>query len=304
MPLQVQDFEYLLAVVEHTSIGRAARALGISQSALTKAVHRIEADAGLQLFIRNAKGVLLTEAGEAFVQRGRKIWLEYADAMREMQQMRTGHLGQVRVGFSPSVSEVLVVTAFAQLIAERPAARLQLRERLISELIEMLVAGGLDLVLATQSESDRAQGLCFQPLYTDRFHVVSDRNHPLQRRGQLALADLAQQQWVLPVPDVRLRRWITQEYRQRGLAGPDVRVEAEFGRIPMWPLVRGSSLLTLCSGGGMAEVRRYGLEILPVQELELSREMGVVTRADAWRSPLVERLTELLRMQCAEGMAG
>lgn len=300
MPLQIQDFEYLLAVVEHTSIGRAARALGISQSALTKAVHRIEADAGLQLFTRNAKGVLLTEAGDAFVHRGRKIWLEYADAMREMQQMRTGHLGQVRVGFSPSVSEALVVTAFAQLIAERPAARLQLRERLISELIEMLLAGSLDLVLATESETDRAEGLSFQPLYTDQFHVVSDRHHPLQARRKLALADLAQQQWILPMPQVRLRRWIKEEYRKRGLEGPDVRVEAEFGRISMWPLVRGSPLLTLCSGGGLVDAQRYGLEVLPVPELDLRREMGVVARAGAWHSPLAERLTELLRLQCAE----
>lgn len=295
MPLQIQDFEYLLAVAEHANIGRASQALGISQPALTKAVHRIEADAGLQLFTRNAKGVLLTEAGNSFVHRGRKIWLEYEDAMREMQQMRTGQLGQLRVGFSPSVSEALVVAAFGQLIAERPAARLQLRERLISELIEMLLAGTLDLILAPASETAKTDGLSFQSLYTDRFHVVSDRSHPLQGRGKLALKDVAQEQWILPGPHVRVRQWITGEYRKRGLEGPHVRVEAEFGRVSMWPLAQGSTLLTLCSGGGLAEARRYGLEVLPVPELEIAREMGVIARAGAWRSPLAERLTELLR---------
>lgn len=296
--MQIQDFEYLLAVAEHASIGRASRALGISQSALTKAVHRIEVDAGIQLFTRNAKGVLLTEAGHSFVHRGRKIWLEYEDAMREMQQMRTGHLGQLRVGFSPSVSEALVVAAFAQLIKERPAARLQLRERLISELIEMLLAGTLDLILAPASEAAKTDGLSFLSLYTDRFHVVSDRNHALQGHSKLSLKDLAQEQWILPSPHVRVRQWITGEYHKQGLEGPHVRVEAEFGRIFMWPLVRGSPLLTICSGGALAEAHRFGLEVLPVPELEIEREIGVITRSGAWCSPLTARLTELLRIQC------
>lgn len=295
MPLQIQDFEYLLAVAEHASIGRASQALGISQPALTKAVHRIETDAGLQLFTRHAKGVLLTEAGRSFLHRGRKIWLEYGDAMREMQQMRTGQLGQLRVGFSPSVSEELVVTAFWQLIQERPAARLQLRERLISELIEMLLAGTLDLILAPASETATTQGLSFQSLYADRFHVVSDRNHPLQGRGTLSLHDLATAQWILPGTHVRVRQWITAEYRKRGLEGPDVRVEAEFGRVSMWPLARNSPLLTLCSVAGLAEARRHGLEVLPAPELEIARDMGVIVRAGAWQSPLAERLTALLR---------
>ncbi len=298
MPLQIQDFEYLLAVAEHTSLGKASRALGISQPALTKAVHRIEADAGLQLFTRNAQGVVLTEAGEAFVHRGRKIWLEYQDAMREMQQMRSGHLGQLRVGFSPTVADPVVLPAVAQLLAERPAARLLLRERLIRELIEMLLAGTLDLVLAPASEAEKTEGLSFQPLYTDRFHVVSDRSHPLQGGGRRSWQDLAGQQWILPGPHIRLREWIDGEYRKRGIEGPQVRVEAEFGRVSMWPLVKGTSLLTLCSADGLAEVRRLGLEVLPVRELEIGREMGVVMRAGAWCSPLAQRLTELLRQQC------
>jgi hypothetical protein len=48
----------------------------------------------------------------------------------------------------------------------------------------------------------------------------------------------------------------------------------------------------------LAEVRRLGLEVLPVRELEIGREMGVVMRAGAWCSPLAQRLTELLRQQC------
>jgi DNA-binding transcriptional LysR family regulator len=293
--LQIQDFEYLLAVADHANIGRAAQALGISQPALTKAVHRIEKDVGLPLFTRGAKGVVLTEAGQAFVQRSRTIWLAYADAMQEMQQMRGGQLGRLRVGFSPSVSGRLVVSAFAKLLQERPAASLELRERLASELVAMLQAGKLDLALTPALDLGRPDGLMFEPLYADRFQVMADRSHPLRRRSNLKAGDIAQEQWILPNEAVPARQWLAAAFRQRGLAGPHVRVEAEFGRISMWSLAQGSPLLTICNDSSLEEARRCGLEILSVPELEIRRDVCIVTRAGAWHSPLAERLAELLR---------
>lgn len=297
--LQIQDFEYLLAVAEHASIGRAAEALGLSQPALTKAIRRLEVDAGLPLFVRSAKGMLPTEAGQAFLRRGRNIWLGYEDAMREMQHMRSGQLGRLRVGFSPSVAGELVVGALRQLVVERPAAQLQLRERLVSGLIDLLLAGELDLILAPATEAIRQSALDFLPLYSDQFRVISDRNHRLQKRRSLSVADVAQEQWILPSRDVYVRQWIDEEYRKRSLDGPQVRIEAEFGQVSMWPLVHDSQLLTLCNAGHLAEARRFGLETLPLPELNIDRQIGVIARSDSWRSPLAERLTQLLQAEVA-----
>lgn len=293
--MQIQDFEYLLAVAEHASIGRAADALGLSQPALTKAIRRLEVDAGLPLFVRNAKGMLPTEAGRAFLQRGRQIWLAYEDGRREMQHMRDGQLGRLRVGFSPSVAGELLVGAIRQLVKERPAARLQLRERLVSGLVELLLAGELDLILAPATEATRREGLDFQPLYADQLRVISDAGHRLRRGRSLSLADVAQEEWVLPGKDVYVRQWIDGEYARRGVEGPVVRVEAEFGQVSMWPLVQGSQLLSICSASHLPTARHSGLEVLPMPDLNLDRQIGVVTRGGAWRSPLAQRLTQLLR---------
>lgn len=301
--MQIQDFEYLLAVAGHGHLGRAAQALGISQPAMTKAVRRIETDAGLALFSRTPTGMALTEAGAAFTQRAQRIWMEYQDAIREMQQMRGGELGLLRVGFSPSVKEALVLPALEQLLGERPVARLVLRERLIAELIQLLQAGELDLILGSASERNDDASLSYQPLYADQLYVACDRHHILLGQGARSLQDLAAQAWLLPGANVRVRRWIANTFRAHGLPPPLVRVEAEYGRVSVWPLVRGSTMLCLCSESNLLQARANGLERLVVPELELVREIGVITRAGGHLSPLAQRLIEVLAARAAQGAA-
>ncbi|KAI1698544.1 bacterial regulatory helix-turn-helix protein, lysR family domain-containing protein [Ditylenchus destructor] len=88
--MNLNDIDYLVAVAEHRHVGRAAEALGLTQSALTRALARLEALAGLPLFERHPKGVMPTEAGLAFLRRARRIQLEYDDTLSELHQMKTG----------------------------------------------------------------------------------------------------------------------------------------------------------------------------------------------------------------------
>ncbi len=65
--METRDLDYILAVAAQGGIGRAAEVLGISQPALTKAVRRVELQAGLPLFERNANGMQPTYAGTRFL---------------------------------------------------------------------------------------------------------------------------------------------------------------------------------------------------------------------------------------------
>ncbi|MFT4100718.1 MAG: LysR family transcriptional regulator [Burkholderiaceae bacterium] len=90
---------------EHRHIGRAAEAPGISRPALTRAVARLKAFTGRRLLTRHPKGVMPTEAGETLVRRARRILLEHEDTARKLQQIKTGQLGLIRVGYSASVAQ-------------------------------------------------------------------------------------------------------------------------------------------------------------------------------------------------------
>ncbi len=90
----------------------------------------------------------MTPAGAVFLERARRIRLEYEDALKEMRGIQTGELGLLRLGYSPSMPTGLVLGACRQLIRERPVARLRLTMRAARELMDLVETGELDLALA------------------------------------------------------------------------------------------------------------------------------------------------------------
>ena len=120
--METRDLDYVLAVGTHGGIGRAAEALGMTQPALTKAIQRVEAQLGVPLFERSALGMRVTQAGTVFLERARRIRLEYEDALKEMRGIQTGEQGLLRLGYSPSMPNALVLGACRQLIRERTCA--------------------------------------------------------------------------------------------------------------------------------------------------------------------------------------
>lgn len=294
--METRDVEYILAVERCGGIGRAADQLGISQPALTKAVQRVEAQAGLPLFERTANGMRVTHAGRLFIERARRIHLEYEDALKEMQGIRTGELGVLRLGYSPSLPNAIVLGACRQLVKERPVARLKLRRRLARDLMDLLAAGELDLVVAPLPRH-ATEAFAIEALFDDRLVVVADESHPLQQRRNLSLADLAGQEWLLPEGHILLRQQVDEAFRRRGLPPLALRVEVDFGTASLFALVRGTPMLSVSSAH--AEAIMPGLRPLDVglDELDLRRRIGVVTRAGAYLSPLAQRMTTLLREQ-------
>lgn len=284
---------YVLAVQEHGGIGRAAEALGISQPALTKAIQRVEAAAGLPLFERSANGMAPTHAGQVFIERARRIQLEFDDVMKEMRGLRGGEHGLLRVGSSPSVPTDLIVAAGRQLLRERPVARLRLSRRFARELLEMVAAGQLDLAVVPLRDV-APDVFRVHHLFDDRLSILADEQHPLQRRRRLRLEALVDQPWLLPASQFAVRQQIEQAFQSRGLPPPTLRVEVDFGGTLAFDLIRGTGILTL--GGTETTGATAGFRALDISQddLDLRRQVGVVMRAHGYVSPLAERLLELL----------
>ncbi|NPT41533.1 LysR family transcriptional regulator [Paraburkholderia sp. 1N] len=292
--METRDLDYLLAVEEHGGIGKAAEALGMSQPALTKAIQRVEAQTGLALFQRTANGVAPTQAGSLFLARARRIALEYEDTLKEMHAIRSGEQGVLSLGYSPTVPAALVLGACRQLLKERPAARLRLRRRLARDLVDLLVAGELDLILAPEPTPD-ANGLSFVELFRDSLSVLADESHPLHLKRNLRLADLADQEWLLPGPTIPLRQQVDAAFARLGLDAPKLRVETDFGSTSLLHLLRGTAML--CVAGTESFDALEGLRALNLDtnELDLRRHIGVVFRKEAYLSPLAQRAMALLQ---------
>lgn len=270
----------------------------MTQPALTKAVQRVEAQLGVPLFERTTLGMRVTQAGAVFLERARRIRLEYEDAIKEMRGIQTGEQGMLRLGYSPSMPNALVLGACRQLIRERPVARLRLTMRVARELMDLLQAGELDLAIAPLPRQANP-ALVSRELFTDRLAVVADENHPLLRRRNLTLADLTDQQWLLPSAHVLIRQQIDAAFTELGLPAPILRVETDFGSTALFDLVRGTEML--CIAGSTSNGAQAGLRPIAMRPdaLDLGRRVGVMSRAGAYLSPLALRMIGIFeaRMQ-------
>lgn len=291
--METRDIDYILAVVTYGGIGRAADALGLSQPALTKAIQRVEAMTGLPLFERTAHGVSPTQAGAIFISRAKRIRLEYEDAMKEMQGLKSGEQGMLRIGYSASMPTGMIVGACRQLIRERPVARLRISRRFARELLDMVTEGALDLAIVPLPETHVADFRIWE-LFSDRLAVMADEGHPLHRQQNLTLEDLVDQEWLLPSSQFTIRQQVATAFRQKGLHEPKLRIEVDFGGTFLFDLIRGTQMLSFAGAESSGAIPGFRPLDLRLDALDLRRKVGIVARAGAYLSPLAERMTVLL----------
>src|SRR6266545_2233313 len=176
--LDVRRLLVLRAVAQHGSLAAAARALGYSQPAVSHHIHRLEAETGVRLVIRDGRGVRLTEAGQALVVRAAT--------------------GQVRLAALPSSNATLVPAALADLAARRPDITVSLVEAGPDQAFPLLQRAECDLAITFDHPTLPAPaGLVTVPLLDDHLFVILPTGHPLAGQEDVDLSRLATQPWII-----------------------------------------------------------------------------------------------------------
>jgi DNA-binding transcriptional LysR family regulator len=285
MNLSLRDIEYFLAAVEHGNLARAAAACDVSQPALSKSLQRLEADTGLALLDRSARGLRLTSAGLVFLEHAKKLWVQYQDAVRHAMELRVGEAGLLRVGATGATVDSIVMPALARLLPRRPALRIQLTQGLSDDLNEQVASGKLDLAV-TPIYADVPATLHQEPILDDRLCVVASREHPLAARRKLALHDLQGQRWILPKPTAIARQALDAHYAEAGVPLPAAALEVEHFSKGTLALLAQSSLLAIVPQSALADQR--GIVVLPVAlGKPLQRRIALITRHATTWSPLM-----------------
>jgi DNA-binding transcriptional LysR family regulator len=297
--MRLDDLRYFVAVAEAGHVGRAAQRLGVSQPALTKGVQRLEHGLGLQLFDRGPRGMTLTSVGSVFFERARLLCVGLDEAVQEASDLHLGAIGTVRIGVSPIFADRLVAETFALLLRQRPGAKARLAISLNDALLASLRLGDLDFTVNALEDSD-PEGLQQEPLFDDELCVVLRESHPLLARSRLRLADLAEASWALPGHEVLARRRVEARFAEAGVAAPNVVLQLDSSVTLAAAALRHSDLLGLMSRFSLATPAGRGLAALDIEGATWPRRVGIVTRREAYLSPLAHRFLELLRERSLE----
>jgi DNA-binding transcriptional LysR family regulator len=145
--VELRQFRYFVAVAEELHFSRAAERLGIAQSGLSQQIKQLERAIGVQLFVRDRRGVQLTEAGRVFLDHAR-LTIELADRAVTSAVMAEGaKKGLLRVG-TPILGMPPMAGRVLQAFGDRfPEVEVELHPRLISELIDGISTFALDVAM-------------------------------------------------------------------------------------------------------------------------------------------------------------
>ncbi|MEN7529111.1 LysR family transcriptional regulator [Cupriavidus sp. 2SB] len=293
--MRLEDLNYFAAVAQAGQIARAAEDMGQSQPALTKGIQRLEQELGIQLFVRSSRGMDLTTSGEVFLERILAVRSSLHDAIREAHDLHLGKLGVVRVGVPSSLTGSVFSDAFAELIRQRPAARVQITIGLHDPLLAALHRGEIDLCIATLSRKPDAD-IEQTPLFDNDLVVVGREHHPLHNKRSLRLADLGGYPWLLPNANVIARKLVDACFTEAGLPPPNVALEANSSAEGLMAVIRKTDLLTVVGRRTLTQATR-GLRALDVPNIRWPRSVGILRRAGSYHSPLADRLIEILVKQ-------
>lgn len=198
-----QHLEYFCKVAEFGSFSRAAVALGINQSALSRHVRNLELGLGIALFYRNGRGVMLTEDGKRLLERASRALKEIALAKQEATDARTGVVGSVTIGLTPTVGRMLVLPLAKKLTSTFSNIRLRFVEGFSAHLLEWLDTGRVDMAVLYQGWA--AGRLLSEKMITEKLCLIaSTKRKKLDRRTPAA--QLANFPLILPSSPHGLRR--------------------------------------------------------------------------------------------------
>ena len=203
--MELRQLRYLVALAEERHFTRAAAREHVAQPALSQQIRRLEAEVGLALVERTTRRVALTEAGERLVARARRVLAELDDAQAELQMLAGVQGGRLSVGALHTMGPVDLSLLLASFHRNHPAVELTVREQSSEELAEMLRDDVVDLAFLSVTERIQSRGLELHPLVTEELVAVLARHHPLARRDDVRLAELAGESFISFRPGSRLR---------------------------------------------------------------------------------------------------
>ncbi|MEM7021176.1 MAG: LysR family transcriptional regulator [Pseudomonadota bacterium] len=296
--MEFRAVEYFLAVAEHGSLSGAAQRLGVTQPAVTKAIRRLEEDAGVPLFERFARGVRPTVYGRALLRHARNLRADLRAAVDEIEALRSGSSGHVRVGAGPSWQRSVLPEAITAFRRQRPGVYVEIVGGIDNTLKRQLRDGGLDFVLAALPDSGLPEpDLHGRPLLHDDYAVVAAASHPLRHRSEVELQDLLEFPWILPGPNSYLVEQLQIIFRGRGLPAPDPVIETDIVSLKL-ALMRASEFLSFHATAHLVDLAETEIVPLTVPGSVSRRAAGIIVRRGFERNPAAEELIAQIDRIC------
>jgi DNA-binding transcriptional LysR family regulator len=183
-------------LAELGSIHAAAQEMGVTQPAVTKSLHEFESLLGVTLFERTRHGVVPTAFCAPIIRLAQDVYSNLETASAAMRDLAHGENDAIRIGVTAGRAGGLLARALVDLARERFTLKVDLAEFPPERLGEAVESGNVQFG-AGYLPDEAPRGLEFESFEVERFVVVASPAHRLLLRGEIGIADLAGERWLL-----------------------------------------------------------------------------------------------------------
>lgn len=275
--------------------------MNLTQPAATKTLAELEELIGDRLFVRTARGLVATVLGEAATRYARLVFKDLEALDEELEALRAGGVGTVRIGAMNSQNGTLLPRAIAILKRDHPHIDPIVVEETSDRLLEALEEDELDLVVARIPQSWPTDRLDFRTFGEEYITVVARAGHPLADGRPVRHEALVDATWIIQLNRAPLRGIWEQIFREARLPLPRNVVETSSTLLTV-SLIERTDMLALLPQSVARGFARFGLVTLPLRIDATLRPFGLIRRRNRISAPAIETVARILS-DCANADA-
>ncbi|MBX9945452.1 MAG: LysR family transcriptional regulator [Reyranella sp.] len=195
--MDLRELKAFCSVAEGGGFSRAAAALGVAQSVLSRQVSALESELGGRLFHRTGRGTQPTELGLALLPRARGLLADAEQLVAEASGMRGSPVGSVDLGVVPGWAQPLISTLCSRLMRDYPRVRLRVHEAYSGQVEEWVASGRVEVAIFNRYRRGAVRGA--ERVMRGDMMLVGPRDHPALRRKEVPFRALAGVPLAAPV---------------------------------------------------------------------------------------------------------
>jgi DNA-binding transcriptional LysR family regulator len=274
--VQLPYLETFSVAAELCSFTKAAKALRLTQAAVSQRVQTLEKTLGTPLFQRRGGRVLVSEVGQRLYNYAQRILDLHREARREIAGHKSPPSGELILAASSIPGEHLLPALLSIFGQTYPHVRVSATVSDSMGVIAQVERGEVNLGLVGRKTDDLH--LEFRYLGSDRMVLVVPPDHPLSRRNQVSLKQLTAHALILRETGSGLRHCFEKSLERAGRSLADLRVALELGsnEAIKEAILRGVGVSVLSVYAVQKELKAGQLHALKVSDLHCDREMFVV----------------------------
>jgi DNA-binding transcriptional LysR family regulator len=297
--MNLNVLKYVVAVAEEKSVSRASRKLYVAQPSLSQSIRALEDDLGAKLFDRNKKPIQPTVAGEVFIHWAKEI-LSSNQRMREkISDISMNRLKKLTIGITPQRSKEIIPAVLQEFYASSAGCSVVLVERVSKVLESLLERDKIDLLI--DHPHSNALHYVSIPIMKERILVAAPVAYGLTviqsgRYPSVSLSELADKPFILLSGNKYIEDAFQEVFKRIGDT-PSIILECLSPQVAHH-MVSLETGITLIPEYNMIHNRLPGVSYYSINELPLTRMVGIVYRKDRILSEEAAIMIAIIRKKC------